>query len=278
MPNQVAETVSGGHDQGFLANKRTDTFWLEPLVTGFGFLLFVVYTTWSALQGNHYWAGSYLSPFYAPLLFVDPGAVGAAPLEYAWFGAWPTWWPYFLPASPAILILIGPLAFRLTCYFYRRFYYRTYFATPFACAATPFPQKSYRGETRLLLIQNLHRYTFYIALFDIAVLAVDAVSSYFRNGQFGIGIGNIVLTLNVVFLACYTFGCHAFRHLIGGKLNRFTCNEKATCRYGIWKGVSCLNGNHMAWAWLSMFWVGFTDAYVRFVSMGILVDWNTWEG
>jgi hypothetical protein len=91
-----------------------------------------------------------------------------------------------------------------------------------------------------------------------------------------ISVGSLVLTLNALFLAAYTCGCHAFRHLIGGRMNRFTCDEKATCRYGLWKSVSCLNSNHMLWAWISMIWVGFSDAYVRLVSMGVLTDWNTW--
>ena len=36
---------------------------------------------------------------------------------------------------------------------------------------------------------------------------------------FGIGVGTIVLTMNVVFIACYTFGCHSLRHLVGGALD-----------------------------------------------------------
>ena len=36
--------------------------------------------------------------------------------------------------------------------------------------------------------------------------------------------------------------------------------------------VSCLNRKHMLWAWLSLFWVGFTDVYVRMCSMGIFHD------
>jgi hypothetical protein len=32
----------------------------------------------------------------------------------------------------------------------------------------------------------------------------------------------------------------------------------------------------MNFAWVSLFWVAFTDVYVRLVSMGILRDLNTW--
>ena len=44
---------------------RTDNWWLEPLLTGAGFLTFVIYTTWAMLQAGYYWAGSYLSPLYS---------------------------------------------------------------------------------------------------------------------------------------------------------------------------------------------------------------------
>ena len=40
-----------------------------------------------------------------------------------------SWW-----LSPAILILIFPLGFRFTCYYYRRSYYRSFWWSPPACA------------------------------------------------------------------------------------------------------------------------------------------------
>jgi hypothetical protein len=30
----------------------------------------------------------------------------------------------------------------------------------------------------------------------------------------------------------------------------------------------------MRWAWMSLFWVGFSDLYVRMCSMGIWTDWR----
>jgi hypothetical protein len=35
-----------------------------------------------------------------------------------------------------------------------------------------------------------------------------------------------------------------------------------------------LNRNHMRWAWLSLFSVGFSDIYIRLCSMGIWSDWR----
>lgn len=261
----------------FLQTQRSDKWWIEPLWTGLGFLCFMAYTTWATFQANHYWHESYLSPFYSPLLFVETSLPGTAPIEHAWFGQWPAWWPGFLPPSPAILILLGPLSFRLTCYYYRKFYYRAYFGNPLGCAVSAFPQKNYKGETKLFLIQNIHRYTLYIALFYIAILAYDVFIACFRNGQLGIGVGTVVMLINVILLLCYSFGCHAFRHLMGGKLDCFSCPSGSEhLGHKAWTKVSLLNAHHMFWAWMSMIWVGFTDFYIRMVSMGVFTDFNTW--
>lgn len=269
---------------GFLSTDRNDRWWIEPLWTGLGFLLFVIYTTWAMFQGNYYWwsafhegFGGYLSPFYSPLLFIKQGVEGMAPLSHAWFGSWPEWVPKLIPATPAILILAGPLSFRMTCYYYRKFYYRAYFLTPPACAVSGLSQKKYKGETALFVFQNLHRYTLYIAIVIIAILTYDGILSLFRGGKFGIGIGSLILIINPVLLAGYTFGCHAFRHLIGGNKDCFTCPKgKPTIQYRLWKGVSMLNKRHMFWAWVSMVWVAFSDMYVRMVASGRWVDFNTW--
>ena len=276
MPNGIVNNQ--------LATLRTDKWWIEPLWTGLGFSGFVIYTTWAMFQGNHYWwsagsegFGGYLSPFYSPLLFIKEGVKGVAPLGHAWFGAWPSWWPSLIPVTPAILILAGPLSFRMTCYYYRKFYYRAYFLSPPACAVAGVSQKKYKGETALLVFQNLHRYTLYIALGFVAVLSYDGFMSLFRGGEFGIGVGSIILLVNPILLAGYTFGCHAFRHLAGGKTDCFSCpNGQQKIRYKLWRGISWLNSRHMFWAWISMIWVAFADYYVRMVSSGQWIDYGTW--
>ena len=275
----------GGHSQGFLSTHRTDKWWVEPILTGMGFLAFVVYTTWSMFQGQYYWwsagqegFGGYLSPFYSPLIFINPSVAGAAPMDHSWFGAFPGWWPNLIPMTPAILILAGPLSFRLTCYYYRKFYYRSFFLSPPACAVEGVPQKKYKGETALLIIQNIHRYTLYIAFIFVVVLSYDAILAFFRGGKFGIGVGTIVLLINPILLAGYAFGCHAFRHISGGRMDCFSCpNGKEKLGHKFWKGASWLNGRHMFWAWISMIWVAFADIYVRMVAMGKWTDLNTWN-
>ncbi|MEM7244004.1 MAG: succinate dehydrogenase [Acidobacteriota bacterium] len=275
--------LPGGHVNGLGSTHRTDRWWVGPLLTVLGLGGFAVYSTWAAFQGNHYFHESYLSPFYSPVLFVDQAHWTANGLmSHAWFGKWPEWlssiWPPFIPHSPAFLILIFPGSFRLTCYYYRKAYYRSFMATPPGCAVGGISGLAkYRGETFLFIFQNLHRYALYFAVIFIGILYYDAFIAFFRDGKFGVGVGSIVLLVNATLLACYTFGCHSWRHLIGGKLDCFTCDARARVQHGAWKKVSWLNARHMQFAWMSLFWVGFSDLYVRLVSMGIWTDYNTWN-
>jgi hypothetical protein len=268
--------VIGGHAEGFGKTARTDNWWAGPGITFVVFTTFVVYTTWALWQAEHYYAEPYLSPFYSPVLFTEPSAAGAAPLDHAWFGNWPSWWPSFIPRSPAIWILIFPLSFRMSCYYYRKAYYRAYAGSPPGCAVGPLAGKTrYHGETRLLLIQNLHRFALYAALVFSLILGWDALLSFQRGGELGIGVGSVILTVNAVLIACYAFGCHSLRHLIGGRKDCMSCG-KHTVTYSAWKKVSWFNARHMQFAWASLFSVMLADLYVRLVSMGVIKDLNTW--
>jgi hypothetical protein len=255
---------------------RPDAWWVQPLAVFFGFTAFIVYSTWAAFhplyQGNcAYWfnenGADYLSPFFSPEIF------GYTP--HALLGAAPAWWPAWLIFSPAFLVLWAPAGFRFTCYYYRGAYYKAFWADPPNCAVGE-PRKAFLGERYFpLVIQNVHRYFMYLAVIFIFILAYDAWKAmwFTVNGveHFGIGVGTLVLVVNVVLLASYTFGCHSLRHLIGGFLDepsrRPACAKSYSC-------VSCLNRRHMMWAWLSLFWVGFTDVYVRLCAMGIWHDFR----
>ena len=150
-------------------------------------------------------------------------------------------------------------------------------ASPPGCAVNPVkPPTKYRGETALFLFQNLHRYALYFAILFIGLLTYDAWLAFWKQGKFGVGVGTIVMCINPVLLGCYTFGCHSWRHLVGGKLDCFSCSNGSKMRHGFWKKVTLLNENHMMWAWISLFWVGFTDVYITLVSRGIIHDFNTW--
>jgi hypothetical protein len=269
--------VIGGHAEGFTATARTDGWWQGPAITFVVFSTFIVYTTWAALQGSHYYSDPYLSPFYSPVLFMDPTAVGHAPAS--WFGGIPSFMPRWVPGvmSPAIYILIFPGAFRFTCYYYRKAYYRSFAGSPPGCAVGPLAgNRKYRGETALLVFQNLHRFALYFALLFILILGKDAVDGFFKNGHFGIGVGSIILTINVVLIAAYTFGCHSFRHLIGGRKDCMSSCGKPSATLGFWKRATWFNARHMQFAWASLVWVMVADVYVRLCSHGVIHDFNTW--
>jgi len=255
---------------------RRDVWWVQPLLVFLGLSTFIVYSTWAAFHpwyhGNcAYWFNShgadYLSPFYSPEIY------GLSP--HAIFGTAPAWWPAWLPSfSPAFLILWAPAGFRLTCYYYRGAYYKAFWADPPACAVGE-PRKVFLGERSFpLILQNFHRYFLYLGLLFLVILAYDVWEAmWFADASgvrhFGIGVGTVVLALNVVFLSSYTLGCHSLRHLIGGCLDE--PSKAPACAKG-YACVSCLNHRHMMWAWISLFWVGFADLYVRLCAMGIWHD------
>jgi hypothetical protein len=251
---------------------RIDMWWLKPLAIFIGLTTFIVYSTWAALQNGDYMvAGTgYLSPFYSPILFGPEGGAHSA-----WFGSLPEGWPDLL-RSPAIFILWAPAGFRLTCYYYRGAYYKSHWASPLACGVGK-PHKNYTGERSFpLIVQNLHRYFLYLALGFILVLSYDAYCGmWFTSAsgatEFGIGVGTLVMIMNVILLSLYTLGCHSLRHLVGGARDVLSGNPIRKKAYDC---VSCLNKSHQKWAWMSLFWVGFTDVYVRLCSMGVLEDWR----
>jgi hypothetical protein len=266
----------GGHVTDYRTTHRTDNWWIEPAVTAVAFSLWVLYLLWATSQGKYYAAGPYTSPFYAPLLFVDPQAPGSPPLEHALIGRLPNWLPGVL-ASPAIFTAWMPGVFRLTCYYYRKFYYRSFFGVPPGCAVGA-RKMDYRGETGLLVIQNLHRYTLYIAIALLPFLFFEAGSAFFYKGSFGVGVGSIILLINAILLSSYTFGCHAWRHLSGGRLNCFSCDGGARTSLKVWTWSTWFNERHQQFAWASLWFILFTDVYIRLLSMGFIPDLNTWTG
>jgi hypothetical protein len=234
----------------FGASMRRDAWWVElvPVIVVLG--AFSIYATWRAFENDFYQWGPYLSPFYSPLIK-------------------PSWWPL----SPALLILGGPLGFRATCYYYRKAYYRAFFLDPPACAVGEGRSHRYRGETAFpLILQNLHRYFLYVALIFLIILWYDAIHAFWFDGRFGIGVGSLVLLANICLLSLYTFSCHSLRHLVGGKVDCFSCVAFGGPRHKAWKGLSFLNDRHMLFAWLSLFSVGLADLYVRLVANGTIQD------
>ena len=103
-----------------------------------------------------------------------------------------------------------------------------------------------------------------IAAVFAAVYHAEVVAH--RTGE---PFGTLVLAVNAVLLSCYLFGCHSFRHFVGGCKDKLSSAPLGVATYDC---VSCLNRKHMLWAWCSLVSVGFSDLYVRLCSMGVWSD------
>ena len=245
------------------ATDRRDNWWLQPLIVVIVLGSFVIYATWAAFINADYYvkAHSLLSPFYSPCLVSN--------CAYIHFRIIGDWWPRWL--SPAILILGAPLALRVTCYYYRKAYYRSFFWSPPACAV-PDAAKSYNGERRFpFILQNIHRYAFWLSLIVLAFLWWDVVASFIWSDPAGfhVGVGTLVLLVATVLLSLYSLSCHSCRYYCGGCLNAFHGRPVAAW---LWRVSSFLNERHQLFAWFSLFAVALADLYVRLVASGLLTD------
>ncbi len=246
---------------------RTDKWWLQPALT-FGVLFsFVIYATFRAFENKYYFTEPLISPFYSPCLSTScsPGSALAffgQPFNNKYFG---------IGISPSLFILIFPLGFRMTCYYYRKAYYRAFWMSPPACAVAE-PHTKYTGETRApLILQNSHRWFFYAGLVFNVILTWDAILA-FRNPekQWGhMSVGTLVFIFSTTMLWLYSLSCHTCRHTLGGRLKHFS---KHPVRYKAWTFVSALNHKHPTFAWISLFGVAGADIYVRAVASGAITN------
>ncbi len=241
--------------------QRDKPWWLLPVTVvavlgGFG-----LYVVWTALIDappgavNHIseW-GPYLSPFFSPTIWRNG------------------------PISPAILVIWSPLIFRGSCYYYRKAYYRSFFWDPPACALGELRHREYHGESRFpMILNNLHRFTLYAAVVILAWLWYDAFRAFFSTdpgtvNHLWLGVGTLIMLVNVVLLTAYTFSCHSLRHLAGGGLDCYSTARLGVVRNRAWRGLTRLNVNHPMWAWLSLFSVLITDIYIRLLQHSVFVD------
>jgi hypothetical protein len=221
--------------------------WLYPAFVVVVLSLFGGYAIWVVFFQHEGAYAPYLSPFYSPLIRVGP-------------------------IPPALWVAWAPLVFRLTCYYYRKAYFRSFFGHPRSCAVQE-PNRKYRGETAFpWVFNNFHRFAFYATVVQVCFLWFDTILAFDFGGRLGIGLGSVLMLANVLLLSGYTFGCHAFRHLAGGELDCFSCSLAARARHKLWRGVSVLNIKHDRWAWASLFSVAATDIYIRLLLAGVLHD------
>lgn len=246
--------------QGWFATLRTDTWWVAPARDGAILGIVLVYSLWASLQTSGYAVGPYISPIFSPCLTSSCGEH----TNYRLIGDWYT-------LSPALLVAMFPVGFRLTCYYYRKVYYRSYFLSPPACAVAE-PRKTYKGEARFpLILNNIHRYFWVAGVLVTLVLLYDGIVAFHFDDGWGIGVGSLILLANAVFFGLYTLSCHSCRHILGGRLKNFS---KHPVRYKAWGFISKLNARHMTFAWLSLPMIPVADLYVRLVANDVLTDFR----
>ena len=248
----------GTAPNGLGATNRRDRWWVAPTVQGVLFTICATYLFISGilltpLFGTPYKIDGLLSPLFSPEIAPD------------WLPSW---------VSPGLFILWVPLGFRATCYYYRKAYYRFYFADPPGCAVgEPTVHHRYALESKFpFILQNLHRYFLYLAFIPLFFLWVDAGLAVVHGGAITIGLGAVILFVNAFLLTGYSLSCHSLRHLMGGRLDCFSCSRRAKVRYSLWQRLTSLNLHHMAWAWTSLISVTLADVYVRLAAIGAIVD------
>ena len=165
-----------------------------------------------------------------------------------------------------------PLGFRLTCYYYRKAYYRSFWLSPPACAVAE-PHGRYTGETRFpLIFQNVHRYFFYAGLVFNVILTYDAVVA-FRDetgawGHMGLGTARAAGQRRH---CCGSTRCPATPAGTSSAAGS-TTSPGTRCATSSGPSVSRLNANHMKFAWASLFSVAFADFYVFLLATDTISD------
>jgi hypothetical protein len=252
-----ARQVAGGQP-AIAYPVRKDTWWITPLLVVVTFGAFVIYAVFRFYEGflgsaTYYDLAEkglpYLSPFYAIEV-------------HKWFG-----WHI----TPALFVMPIPIAFRLTCYYFRKAGYRSFTADPISCAV-PERRKGYKGETAWPFVAvNIHRITFWLAAALVLLTWYDTVFTFIFQGRFGVGVGSLLFLAEAIFVSLYTFSCHSFRHWIGGKKDCFTCGGGgADLQYGLWGVVSKFNLRHGLWFWCSLLSIVAVDLWVRLIGTGVL--------
>ena len=120
-------------------------------------------------------------------------------------------------------------------------------------------------ETPLpFILQNIHRYFLYLA-FDPAVLPVGRRLRVARPREWSTARASAacVFFVNVALLTGFSLSCHSLRHIVGGRLDCFSCTRRQQVRYALWQRLTTLNRHHMGWAWASLLSVTLADLYVR---------------
>jgi hypothetical protein len=85
-------------------------------------------------------------------------------------------------------------------------------------------------------------------------------------------LGSAILVTDVLLLTAYVSSCHSLRHIVGGRIDCFSCTRVSRTRYSAWKRLTGLNERHMVYAWASLVSVVVADLYIHLLAMGLLTD------
>ena len=260
--NTITTTRTQEQIKGTFANARKDRWWASPSAGGIYLILLIIYITvvlFFGFQENQIRVADthYLSPIFASEI----------PAEWV-----PAFWPV-AALTPALLILWAPAGFRATCYYCRRVYYRSFFASPPACSVdgVSIMQGRYKGEKAVapvpFILNNYHRYFLYVAIILAIFHWFDTWEAmHFVVGidtRLGIGIGTLLIAIDALFLTLYVLFCHSFRHLIGGGSNTSNSASNVT---------DWLNKNHAYFFWISITTIVLADMYIRLLANGMVPD------
>ena len=288
---QLGQSMKLPMERGFGKTDRTDDWWKGPTAMAAYLGIMVVYSAWRGMMEADFWIfeevgrssghqtmsieseGSHvLSPLFSPLVIPGGDGLGSmVPLELAWM-------------SPAMFILIFPIGFRATCYYYRKAYYRAFMQQPTGCAVSK-PWNEYSGETGLLLVQNLHRYFMYVALIYLPILSYDVwLSVNFHDAadvhSYGVSVALMFHPVLLMVLRWDTRRCRAVRRAGWGPANEGSSNPMSRLKFRMWRFSTSFNENHRDWALYSLFWVMLADFYIYACTdpMFGLTDLILWGG
>jgi hypothetical protein len=249
---------------------RTDAWKRAPFTNAGILTFFAVYALVRIFMNDHFFVGGdfhYLTPVYSPCISAS------CPEDARDFGTWIGEFPTGVPLAIFVFPILA--GFRTTCYYYRKAGYRSLWFSPQACAV-PEPHKKYTGETRFpLIFMNSHRYFFWLASILLLVNVYDVIKAFGGDDGFRVGLGTLIMLVNVVLLGLYSLSCHACRHAVGGRINNFS---KHPLRYRMWTFVTKLNPKHGTFAMASLFSVIITDAYIMILSIAADGGANTLPG
>ena len=99
----------------------------------------------------------------------------------------------------------------------------------------------------------------------VGILNTYDMAQAFRgpDGNFGFGLGTLIMLANVVLLWGYALGCHSCLHITAGTAEKLLLPPGPVL--GLDK-VSWLNARHMQFAWISLGTLMLTDLYIWLVA------------